>query len=107
MKTAIITSTKVKPRWRRMCEIYDLAAKSQCGSQTWSVGVLERRKRGRRVAPQSVALPGERCAGKRLGARLVEPISLHLFITPLLYCLVGQRAAKKWQPSDSVSKLIC
>ena len=25
-------------------------------------------------------------------------------ITPLLQCCLGQRAAKKWQPSDSMSK---
>src|SRR5207248_4193898 len=49
MKTAIITSTKVKPRLRHMYGIYDLAAKSQCATQTWSVGVLERRKSDRRV----------------------------------------------------------
>src|SRR5437763_3383895 len=49
MKTAIITSTKVKPRLRHMSGIYDLAAKSQCATQTCSVGVLERRKSDRRV----------------------------------------------------------
>src|SRR4029077_20763679 len=146
MKTAIITSTKVKPRWRHMCEIYDLAAKSQCATQTWSVGVLERRKSDRRVASPNVALPKDRCAGKSVGRNTSRADLLHRSIfrrsfphpgnelvehrhaclcaqrafswlkgNRLQACLAhklgslysappGQRAAKKWQPSDSVSK---
>src|SRR5204862_5903625 len=71
----IITSTKVKPRCRHMCEIYDLAAKSQCDTQTWSVGVLERRKSDRRGAPPSVA-PTKRpiCRQKRRAQHSAEPI---------------------------------
>src|SRR5439155_10091296 len=146
MKTAIITSTKVKPRWRHMCEIYDLAAKSQCATQTWSVGVLERRKSDRRGAPPSVA-PTKRpiCRQKRRAQHSAEPIGciapssvvpfplgnqlvehrhaclcaqrafslqegnrLQACLAPRLESLClppsGQRAAKKWQPSGSVSK---
>src|SRR6478672_3893563 len=96
MKTAIITSTKVKPRLRHMYEIYDLAAKSQCATQTWSVGVLERRKSDRRLAPLSAALAKNRCAGKSVGAQhSVEPICsiLRHSIAPLGNELVEHRRA--------------
>jgi hypothetical protein len=92
MKTAIITSTKVKPRLRHMYEIYDLAAKSQCATQTWSVGVLERRKSDRRVAPPSAALPKDRCAGKSVGRNTQSSRSAPSLHPPSFHSSSRQRA---------------